>query len=424
MQYNENDVYEYTKLHRTILANNLPKEALVIISSATKAIRNHDVHYPFRQKSSFYWLTAFDEPNAIWVLEKNNHEVCTHLYHQGYEEKLVLWESPPLSHTEITNSRAIDKVDSIEQAEAVIKNLCSKYQDIWLLSDDCMIEKVKIWADSDIHALDNLMQRCRLQKTPIELSCIEKACEISMHAHKMTIAATKKLPYTNEYQIQAQFAYQAQMQGAATLAYPTIAASGNNACILHYTKNNASINNNDLVLLDAGCEVNNYAADITRTWPLSGTFTVEQKAIYQAVLTAQEICINALRPGIILKDINDMAIRSLTQSLINIGLISVDIEEAIEKKAYYPYFCHGIGHSLGLDVHDTQPKAKDWVLKENMVLTIEPGLYIPKNQGKNLFEGIGVRIEDNIRITNDGYQNLTAKLPKQVEQIEEMLSIG
>ncbi len=419
------DYHQYTQHNIDKLASKLPVGAMVLISAAKHQKRNHDVYYPYRQSSHFYWLTAFEEPNAVFILIKTP-SATTYLFHQGHRTSDVQWECPNLSHDDVKHTHALDNTLPIQTFEKWLSTKLKDITAVYTLKDEPYNALIKQHNPKlQTLELDELMRECRLVKSKIELALIRQACAITTQAHKRTIQATKTLPLRHEYQVAATFEYHCRMQSAHTLAYPTIAAGGNNSCILHYINNQQPLDSNECILMDAGCQWYNYAADITRTWPVSGQFTPEQKHIYQAVLSAQKVCIEALRPGVSMAAINLLAKQCLTESLRDIGIIKASLEQALEEQLYYPYFCHGIGHSLGLDVHDPQPKASDWILEEDMVITIEPGLYFPDHlDGGGPFKGIGIRIEDNIRITSDGYENLTQDLAKELDDIQQLVEGG
>ena len=416
---------DYTQQNTARLSDKIPQGSLVLVSAAQHLKRNHDVYYPYRQSSHFYWLTAFEEPQAVYAMHKTN-ETATYLFHQGQQPSEVQWESPTKSHKETKSSYGFSDTLPLQKLTEWLATTLKTTTTVYALQDDPIQQQIKqINPDISIVLLDGIMRSCRLKKTKIEQELISRACAITARAHQYTIQATKTQPLRFEYQVAATFEYHCHMQGAHTLAYPTIAANGENACILHYIDNQQPLRLGDIILMDAGCQWYNHAADITRCWPVSGKFTSEQKQVYQAVLDAQKACISALKPGVSMMAINDIAKRSLTQSLREIGIIKASLDQALEEGMYYPYYCHSIGHSLGLDVHDTQPKASEWILEEGTILTIEPGLYIPKHTDVNAgFKGLGIRIEDNILITKDGHKNLTQDLVKEIDDIELLIEGG
>jgi Xaa-Pro aminopeptidase len=228
-----------------------------------------------------------------------------------------------------------------------------------------------------------------------------------------------KQRFQNEGQIAASFHYHCMMSGASGLAYDSIVAAGANACVLHYTKNNAPINTSDCILIDAGCEVKHYCADVTRTWPVSGRFSSEQRVVYELVLSVQKEMVKRCRPGVAMQNLQKQSRQQLIEGLIQLGIVDGGADMNALNHEFYG---HGVGHSLGLDVHDLSPKKEDFILEEDMVVTIEPGLYLSASPllKDGRFENIGIRIEDNIHITKTGSKNLTAVAAVEPEEIEGM----
>lgn len=416
---------DHAKANRLKLASMLPDNALAVISSAELIARNADTHFPFRQQSDFYWLSYFNEPDAILILHKENGKLQSILFHLGFDKRHAQWESARIAHEDATDQLGVDRSYPTEQYFAWMKQNLREKQTIWISKKDKLFNAIQEdFKSHEYQDLSALLMRCRLIKHQDEIAYIQQACDISVHAQQQTIMATQQMPYLYEYQVAATFSYHAQLLGAQTLAYPSIAASGKNACTLHYTRNDDVIEKGQCILLDAGCEYHNYAADITRVWPASGRFTPAQKDIYQAVLAAQKATIAVLKPGVAMAEVERVSQINLSQAMIDLGIIKSDLSTCLEQKKFIAYTCHSVGHALGLDVHDPSPKKGEWELGENMVLTIEPGLYFAKDDESvaEIYRGIGVRIEDDILITKSGHRNLTKELAKEVEDIEMLCS--
>jgi Xaa-Pro aminopeptidase len=273
--------------------------------------------------------------------------------------------------------------------------------------------------------LDHLLSELRLIKSAAEIKLMRKAAEISAEAHCRAMRFCQPGGY--EYQLQAEIEHQFMMSGATGPAYTSIVGSGKNACILHYIENQSALKSGDLVLIDAGCEYQNYAADITRTFPVNGKFSKAQAAIYDIVLAAQEAAINTIAPGVTYDQANKAAIEVITRGLVDLGILSGDTEKLIAEGAYRDFYMHSVSHWLGMDVHDVGDYKinNQWrVYEPGMLLTIEPGIYIAadNNNVDKQWRGIGVRIEDDILVTKKGFEVITAGVPKQRDQIERLMA--
>ena len=266
------------------------------------------------------------------------------------------------------------------------------------------------------------IEKMRLIKSDSEIELIKKAISITKEAHHRSMAISKKLHY--EYQLQAEIEYIFKKEGAYSDAYTSIVASGNNANTLHYISNDKPLKATDLILIDAGCEYNYYASDITRTIPVSGRFTKEQKDIYNLVLDVQKKVIKMIKPDVLRSDLQKYTQKMLCSGLVELGILHGDVKKLLKKGVIKKYYPHGIGHWMGLDVHDSAPykdkKGKEIPLKDGMVLTIEPGLYLSKDDKDipKCYRGIGVRIEDDILVTKDGCINLSSAIAKEIKDIE------
>ncbi|MFL6231333.1 MAG: M24 family metallopeptidase, partial [Pyrinomonadaceae bacterium] len=270
-----------------------------------------------------------------------------------------------------------------------------------------------------------ILGEMRLVKSAEEIELMQRAADIAAEAHVEAMKAVR--PGMMEYEIEALIEYHFRRSGAAAPAYGSIVGGGANATVLHYVTNESELRDGDLLLVDAGAEFRGYASDITRTFPVSGRFSPAQRDIYEAVLAAQVACVEMVKPGVTMEDLNNHAIRMLTESMVRLGLLSGEVEKLIEEKTYRRFFMHGIGHFLGLDVHDAgryQLEGKSRPLAPGTVITVEPGLYISEDAENvpDQYRGIGIRIEDDVLVTAEGYRVLTTKVPKTVEEIERLMA--
>ena len=365
-----------------------------IVHGAAEMIRNGDVHFPFRQHSNFYYLTGFNEPDAIAVF--NDGEFM--LFNRPRNPEREIWEGKRAGQEGAVQHFGATHAYPIEVYDEKIKSITQNRK----IRDDKEIEK--------------FLADLRIIKSPDEIKTMRKANEISINAHIKTLQHAHTAQH--EYELQAIFTAECLRQGSQAMAYPAIVAAGKNACTLHYVENNQKMNKDEIVLIDAGCEFENYASDITRSFPISGKYSAQQKAVYDIVYEAQRAAIESIKPGLAWNAPQDIIVKILTQGLIDLDLLHGDINSLIEQKAYMFYYMHNSGHWLGLDVHDVG----GYRLKENnirtllpgMVLTVEPGLYIPQ-------WNIGIRIEDDIVVTEKGYENLTEKLPRKSSDIEALM---
>ncbi|HEY1428782.1 MAG TPA: M24 family metallopeptidase, partial [Candidatus Tumulicola sp.] len=264
----------------------------------------------------------------------------------------------------------------------------------------------------------------RLRKSDGEVALLRRACAITHAGHVAAMRATRPGEY--EYTIQAVIESEYRRLGAESIAYESIVAAGDNATVLHYVNNRDRLEAGQLLLVDSGCELNNYATDVTRTWPVDGRFTPEQRALYEIVLAAQEASIDRVRPGVARNEFHDTAVRTIVEGLIDVGLLQGSVDQNIESEAYREYYMHGTGHWMGLDVHDAGPYREDddspIRLQPGMLTTVEPGVYVRRDSAApERFKGIGIRIEDDILVTPDGNENLTAAIPKTIDEIESLV---
>ncbi|WP_286272396.1 Xaa-Pro aminopeptidase [Thalassotalea hakodatensis] len=429
------------KARRALFAKQLPDNSVTLLFAGQEVTRSNDTEYLFCQDKSFYYLTGFTEPDAVLMIEKMNGNVTTTLFCLAKDPFAEVWHGKRIGCEKAKDQYAFDAAYSLDEIDCVVEEAIANKQSLCFFQghnphhDDQVytwLDQVKGKVRQGISA-PNMLINChpivdelRLIKTDAELEVMRKVNEISGRAHQRAMEKTQVGMF--EYQIEAELLHEFARHGAREAAYNSIVAGGNNANILHYTNNSDVLTNGDLLLIDAGGELAGYAADITRTFPVNGKFTPEQKALYQLVLDAQIAAINAIKPGADFGQLNDICQQILTEGLLNLGILEGDITQLITDKACKQYFIHGLGHWLGLDVHDVgdyhmKDKRQTRAFQPGMVMTIEPGLYIPADD-ENVeakWRGIGIRIEDNIVVTDQGHENLTEHVPKFVDDIERIM---
>lgn len=416
----------------------LMQDGVAIIPAAGEVTRSHDTEYPFRQDSSFKYLTGFSEPDAVLVLCQNNKHVRDVLFVRPKNPEMEMWTGKRLGVEQTKNVFDFDEVYCIDDFDAKIGDLLKGHKNLYIdfFHHKAMADRVHPILQSFFNRrrlteptptsminLYSLVGKLRLYKSANEIQAIKTAIGITKDAHKAAMAFAA--PGKNEREVHALIKYIFNKKGADAEAYHSIVAGGDNANILHYINNNCELKNKDLLLIDAGSEFGLYASDITRTFPVNGKFTDVQKDLYQLVLQSQKDAFNVCLPGKTLDDVHTVARRTLTQGLIDFKLLTGSVDENMEKHSYRSYYPHGTGHWLGMDVHDQCPyNDEDFAqikLKAGMVFTVEPGLYFAKGKEDvpEKFEGIGIRIEDNILITETGYENMSAAIPKELKEVEE-----
>ncbi len=444
---------------REALLAQLPEKTAVVLVGGKELRRNNDVHFPFRQQTNFYYLTGFEEPNAVAILQNTPGQPRLTMFVPPKDPAAETWTGRRAGPEGARNLYGADAAFPIDELEAKLPGLLQGAENLELLAAESTIPDSKSkrpmsHTSLDIFRLLKQLQpnptigdaaprvdELRVIKTPHEIALLKRACQITAKAHTKAMKAqgqaARKNPTAavNEGEIQARVESHFRKRGALRAGYPSIAGAGVNACILHYTTNNDPATPGDLILVDAGAEYGYYTGDITRTWPISGTFTPEQKALYNLVLKAEEAGIQAVQPGATLSSIHQQVVRILSEGLVDLGLLPGPVEARIQDKTYTRYFMHGTSHFLGMDVHDTsganlsREDGKQRPLEPGMVLTIEPGLYIDpavaqEYQVDPKWWGLGIRIEDNVLVTPTGRENLTRKAPKTVEAIERLMQKG
>ena len=416
---------EFTERRQKVLAQMQPNSALLLFSEIEKR-RNNDCDFPFRQDSYFWYLTGFNEPNAALLLIKTEEAEKAVVFLRPRDPLLETWNGRRLGVERAPQKFNVDEAYSIDDFKTEFPKLTEKLTALYHVSDrhpwgDKLIAEsaVKFYAVFDWQPM---LSEMRLIKSPNEIRLMQQAGQITALGHIKAMQVTR--PNRFEYEIESEILHEFNRHGARFPSYNSIIAGGDNACILHYTENDQPLKDGDLVLIDAGCEFAMYAGDITRTFPVNGQFTQPQREIYELVLKAQKRAIELLVPGNSIKLANDEVIRIKTQGLVDLGILKGDVDKLIEEKAYRQFYMHGLGHWLGLDVHDVGRYDDDRsrTLEVGMIITVEPGIYISEEADVPAqYKGIGVRIEDNLLMTEYGNKNLTAAAPKEIDDIENLM---
>jgi Xaa-Pro aminopeptidase len=466
--------------HRQELAKSIGSEGAALVPAATESIRNDDVTHEFRQDSNFFYLTGFAEPEAVALIVPGHPDGDYHLFVRPRDREMEIWNGIRAGVEGARERYQADVAYEVAQLDATLAKLLVGRRTLHYTFGDPafdarvtgMVKKARSYRQRTGKALptsvidvSSTMSDMRLRKRPEEIESLRVACELSAEGHREAMRYVR--PGLYEYQVQAPMEYVWRGGGSRRNGYPSIVASGANACILHYVESDRLIEDGDLVLIDAACEVDYFSSDITRTFPASGRFSAAQRAVYEVVLTAQHDAISMCRPGSSIRDIHETAKRSLTQGLVELGLLPKGVEDSLAMHHYREFFMHGTSHWLGMDVHDAGSYRIDGVpraLEPAMAFTVEPGLYIDGREEIEVslleydldawtertmiegaaakdeleamkkdapkvrhpipaeFRGIGVRIEDDILITTDGHDNLTSRVPREIDEVEALCS--
>lgn len=425
------------KNRRQQLAQEIQGGAL-IIAAHPEHIRNHDVEFPYRQDSNLFYLTGFEEPESILIFRPGLVPE-TVMFCRRRDPEMETWNGFRYGPEGVVREFQIDQAYPIDEFEKVAPQLLHQVDKVYYrlfknshadhLLQNVLEKTRKIVGRSGygllpIYDADTLVGESRLFKSDYEANVLKKACEISAQGHIEAMKFTR--PGVNERQIQAVLTHSFLMKGASREGYNYIVASGNSATTLHYNFNDQECKSGDLLLIDAGAEYQYYTGDITRTFPVNGQMTKPQAKVYQGVLDIQKHLIEMVKPGVLFKEFHDTATSMLTDLMLELGLLSGRKDDLIQAGKHRKYYPHGAGHWLGLDVHDSGlylKKGEPRPIEKGMCFTIEPGLYIPfddMNAPQEL-RGIGVRIEDNILVTANGYENMTALAPKEISEMEKII---
>ncbi|MEO8650171.1 MAG: Xaa-Pro aminopeptidase [Acidobacteriota bacterium] len=417
-------------------------DSIAIIPAAHEATRSYDTEYRFRQDSDFWYLTGFPEPDAIAVIDPANKKHPFTLYVRPRDPLMETWYGRRQGTEGAVKKFAADRAFPIERFAGDLAKLLDGHSNLYYRFgvDKALDQQIlgylsgqrqrRLKTAYPPHTIIDptiIIHEMRLHKTDEEVELMQKAATIAAEAHILAMRKTR--PGMNEFQVESLMEAYMRDQGANGVAYNSIIGGGDNATILHYVENNMPLKDGDLILIDAGAEYQGYASDITRTFPINGKFTPAQREVYDVVLDVQNQCIEATRTGNTVKARHELSIELLTEGMKKLGLLKGKTQELIKKKAFMKYYMHGVGHYLGLDVHDAGRYFTDQTAKNSrpfapgMVLTVEPGLYIPPDDksAPAKYRGIGVRIEDDVLVTADGNRNLTAKVPKDPDEIEALM---
>ena len=425
---------------RKDLMSMMADNSIAVLAAAPEQVRSKDTLYPYKQSTNFSYLSGFSEPCAVMLLIPNREQGECVLFCRDKDPLRETWDGLRLGPVEAKQTLALDDAFPIDDIDDILPGLLENKSHIYYSAgkDKAFDKQLIQWIDevtldkeSDAQPcceqvdLDHLLAELRLIKSAAEIKLMRKAADISAEAHCRAMRFCKPGQY--EYQLQAELEHQFMMSGATGPAYTSIVGGGKNACILHYIENQSALKAGDLVLIDAGCEYQNYAADITRTFPVNGKFSAAQAAIYDIVLAAQTAAINCITPGVTYDQANKATIEVITQGLVKLGILTGDVDQLIAEGAYREFYMHSVSHWLGMDVHDVGDYKinNQWrVYEAGMLLTIEPGIYISadnQNVDKK-WRGIAVRIEDDILVTKAGREVLTDGVPKQRDQIESLMA--
>ena len=434
------DNREFTK-RRKRLMDMMGSNSIAVIPTSPVRVRNRDVEYPFRPDSDFYYLTGFAEPESVAVLVPDRAAGEFILFCRERDAKLETWHGRRAGLEGACERYGADDAFPIEDLDDILPGLLEDRERIYYAmgNDPVFDQRVLSWvrqvrdrartgvnAPDEFISLNHVLHEMRLFKSRKEVAAMRKAAKIAASGHRRAMQVCR--PGMMEYQIEAELMHEFMRQGAPAPAYPPIVGGGHNSCILHYNENSEQLNDGDILLIDAGAEYDYYASDITRSFPVNGKFSKEQREIYGIVLEAQLAAIEAVKPGNHWNEPHEAAVKIMTQGLVTLGLLDGRTRTLIKDQAYSKYYMHRTGHWLGMDVHDVGDYKLDgeWrTLEPGMVLTIEPGLYFQPHRGlAKKWWNIGIRIEDDVLVTGDGHDVLSKDVVKSIDEIEELMTCG
>ena len=421
---------------RSELSKKVLDDSAIIVASSPVKSRISDTDYLYRQDSNFYYLSGYEEPESILLIRPYAKKDNFIIFCRDRDPLKEQWDGFRSGQTGAVQDFGADKSLSISSVDSLMPELLEGAKNIYYsMSSPCGLDqRINTWVDQirlntragaeppqNLLSLDSVIHEMRLLKSDEEIAVMKQAAEITTEAHIRAMKAVK--PGMFEYQLEAEYLYAFNKNGARAPAYNSIVGGGNNACILHYVENNSELKDGDVVLVDAGCEYKYYASDVTRTFPVNGSFTEEQKQIYSVVLEAHKQSMGQLKPGNKWNLAHEKSVEVIVEGLIDLGIIKSSKKEAIDTGEYSKYYMHRIGHWLGMDVHDvgSYKQDGDWRdLEPGMVMTIEPGIYILDSlEGvEDKWKGIGVRIEDDVLVTKKGFEVLTPDIPRSIEEVE------
>jgi Xaa-Pro aminopeptidase len=431
---------EYARRRRQLMEM-AGEDAILVLPAAPERVRSHDTHYPYRQDSDFWYLSGFPEPDAVLVLVPGRRHGEVVLFCRERNPEREAWDGPRAGQEGAVEQYGMDDAYPIEDLDDILPGLLEGRSRVYYHFGRDVDFDLKLigWVNRvrsqvrhgaqpphEFLELGHLLHEQRLFKSRDEIALMRRAADISVQAHRIAMRVAR--PGIHEYELQADIEREFRAADAWP-AYGSIVGTGSNACVLHYRANNARTRDGELVLIDAGAEYRGYAADITRTFPVNGRFSKEQRALHDLVGAAQAAALEQARPGIAYEEGHLAAIEVLTEGLLQLGLLSGDLEENIVDGSYKRFYRHKTGHWLGLDVHDVgdyKVAGESRLLEPGMVFTIEPGLYVSADDSSVAarWRGIGIRTEDNVVITEDGHQVLTGALARSAEEIEAEMGDG
>ncbi len=417
----------------------MASDSVAIIPGSLEATRSNDTHYRYRQSSDFFYLTGFDEPEAIAVIAPGREKEYT-LFVRPRDPEREIWDGRRAGVEGARTNFGADEAFPISEFTEKLSDILNGAQTLYYRIGEGNTEldqkiigqlarmrsmgRRGISPPQAIIDTGAILHEMRLIKTEDEIALMQRAADIAAEAHREAMREARA--GMKEYEIEALIEYVFRRNGASAPAYSSIVGGGANATILHYINNDAELRDGDLLLIDAGAEYQGYASDITRTFPVSGHFTDAQRDIYNLVLEAQTACIEMTRPGVTIDELHEHSVKILTEGMVRLGLLEGEVDKLIEEEKYKQFYMHRLGHFLGMDVHDVgryHVEGESRRLESGMVITIEPGLYISA-ETKDIPEkylGIGVRIEDDVLVTDEGHRVLTDKAPKEIAEIEKLM---
>ena len=414
---------------RLQLSNKVLDDSAIIVASALVKSRISDTDYAYRQDSNFYYLSGYEEPDSLILIRPNHDKEKFIIFCRDRDPLREQWDGFRTGQDGAIQEYQADNAYSINSIDQMMPELLAGVKNIYFsMSAPCGVDlKISQWVEAgaepphNLLSLDSILHEMRLIKEDHEMDLMKQAADITTEAHIRAMQAVT--PGMYEYQLEAEYLYAFNKNGARSPAYNSIVGGGNNSCILHYVENNAELKDGDLVLVDAGCEYKYYASDVTRTFPVNGKFSPEQKEIYSIVLEAHKQSMEQAKPGNKWNLMHEKSVEVIVEGLLDLGLLKGTKDQVIENGDYSKFYMHRIGHWLGMDVHDVggYKQDGDWRdLEKGMVMTIEPGIYILDSleDVDDKWKGIGVRIEDDIVVTESGFEVLTPNVPRTIEEVE------
>ena len=429
---------EYARRRRQLMRR-AGEGSLIILQAAPARIRNNDAHYAYRQDSDFLYLTGFRDHDALLVMVPDDGEGKSILFCRERDPTREMWDGRMVGLDGAVDEFGMDEAHDISEMEKRLKDMLPDRERIYhdLGRDPLFDQQLIGWvnelrgvarktfhAPEEIHALHDMLHDMRVYKSREELAVMRKSAKVAIEAHETAMRTC--VPGMNEADIHAGLLH-TFIRNRCEASYLPIVAGGANACVLHYITNDEELRDGELLLIDAGAELDGYASDITRTFPINGSFTPQQRDLYNVVLEAQRQAIDSVRAGKQWQDVHDTAVRMATSGMVDLGILEGEVDELIESEAFKRFYVHNTGHWLGLDVHDVGEYTIDGHSRElepGMVLTVEPGIYIPPDTGDvdECWRGMGIRIEDNVAVTRDEPRVLTDGLAKTADEIEALMA--